>query len=96
MAKKDDETVFSLRLPTRDAEKLQRAARSRGITISAMAREALAAGLQPPAAGSLSYGIPNQQPGVTLSVSIFGFSTPETRTGGGLTAEFVQRSTGTA
>jgi predicted transcriptional regulator len=88
MRQKGDETVFSLRLPTRDAERLQRAARSCGVTVSRMAREALARGLQPPNAAPLSYGIPDQQPGVTLSISILGISTSETRTGGGLKVEW--------
>jgi hypothetical protein len=91
MAKKDNETVFSLRLPTEDAERLQREARSRGVTIARVAREALAAGLHPAAPASLSYGIPDPLPGTTLSISMIGVDLPRTTTSGGLAAESTPR-----
>jgi hypothetical protein len=87
MRKKDADAVLSLRVPAEDAERLQHEAKSRGTTISKLARQALASGLRPAPVAPLSYGIADQRPGVTLSVSVFGASVPEARTSGGLSAE---------
>jgi len=87
MRKKDADSVLSLRLPTKDAERLQNEAKSRGTTISKLAREAIASGLRPAPVAPLSYGIASQRPDVTLSVSMFGVGLPEARTGGALTME---------
>lgn len=87
MRKIDDDSVFSLRLPRRDAERLQHAARARGVTISRMAREAIAVGLQAANGGGLSYGITSNAP---LSISMVGFGLPATTTSGGLAAELTE------
>lgn len=84
LKKRDEDSVFSLRLPAKDAERLAREARSRGTTISTMARQAIASGLTSMAGASLSYGAPS---GGTLSISMVGVDLPETSTGGALVAE---------
>ncbi len=78
---RNDDSVFSLRLPARDAERLAYEARVRGITISAMARQAISAGLTSMARASLSYGTPS---GAPLSISMIGINVPKTTTAGGL------------
>lgn len=87
MRKKDADSVLSLRLPMKEAELLQNEAKSRGTTISRLARQAIASGLRPMPSAPMSYGLASQRPDVTLSVSMFGASVPEARTTGGFTVE---------
>lgn len=68
-----DDVVFSLRLPRHDTERLRREARARGVTISEMARRAIAAGLASPRAVQVSWGSPS---GAPLTVLMFGVSRP--------------------
>jgi hypothetical protein len=57
------------------------------MTISRVARQAIAAGMRSMAVAPLTYGIPDQRPDVTLRVSILGHSSTEARTAGGLMVE---------
>lgn len=87
MRKKDADAVLSLRISAEYAELLRREAKSRGTTISRLARQALVSGLRPASGAPLSYGLAGQRPGVTLSISMYGSVMAEARTAGGLTAE---------
>lgn len=86
MRKKDADSVLSLRLPANEAARLQREARSRGMTVSRLAREALARGLAEASRNSLSYGVAS---GAPLSIVTAGIGLPETRTVGVLALEVV-------
>ena len=93
MRRKDADAILSLRLPAEGAERLQQEAKSRGTTVSRLARQALTSGLRPALSAPLSYGIADQRPDVTLSVSMFGTTAAEARTSGGLTVE-IEKSRG--
>lgn len=81
MKEQDNEAVFSLRLPARLAERLKTQARLRSITISRMAREAIAAGLAARSRAGVTYGCSSV---ATLSIVLVGIGLPETWTTGGL------------